>query len=155
MVDDGAVEPFGGTGETTGREAVGAAGPRIAAWMSVTEDDTRAPAACCVGDDRADGQFSLRLSTVMPGEMDAVQLVVDVGHEQALPSWIRLREAAGEEVAGCCESVELERPFGTLIAHPIQLCGGDATRDSNRDRLKSSFIHNGCECRSCAGGPAH
>ena len=54
----------------------------------------------------------------MPGQMDAVQLAIDVRDPQALSSGIGLGEATCEEREGRIRSVQLERLCGTLIAHP-------------------------------------
>jgi hypothetical protein len=84
----------------------------------------------------------LGLVAFVAGQVKAIQLLVDVRHEQALSSRIGLGEAAREEVAGRCKSVELERPFGTLMAHAFQLCGGAPSRDSNSIRIGHPFRSN-------------
>ena len=117
MIEDRAVQPVGNAGQAPGRQAIRSAWPRVSTWMRVAENDTRASAARGVGDDRVDGKGGLGLIAVMAAEVDAVQLLIDMGDEQALSSRIGFSEAAGEEIAGRCESVELERPFGTLMAH--------------------------------------
>ena len=131
MIEDRAIQPVGNAGQAPGRQAVGSARPGIAAWVRVAENDTRASAASSIGDDCVDGQGGLRLIAVMAAEVDAVQLLIDMGDEQALSSWIGFSEAAGEEIAGCCESVELERPFGTLMAHAYSLGRRPSSDDLN------------------------
>ena len=54
----------------------------------------------------------------VPGQMDAIQLAIDMRDPQALSSGIGLGETACEERAGRFRSVQLERLCGTLIAHP-------------------------------------
>ena len=51
--------------------------------------------------------------------MQAVPVVVQVRHPQALSSRIGPGETAREEIAGGFGSVQLERLFGTLMAHPV------------------------------------
>ena len=62
-------------------------------------------------------------SALVPGQMQALTLSVQVRDPQTLSSRVGLGEATREEVAGGSRSVQLERLCGTLIAHPIQLCG--------------------------------
>ena len=69
-------------------------------------------------------------SAVVPGQVQALALSVQVRDPQALSSRVGLDEATREEVAGGCRSVRLERLFGTLKAHPIQLCGRRVGDDS-------------------------
>ena len=58
-------------------------------------------------------------SALVPGQVQALTLSVQVRDPQALSSRAGPGEATREEVAGGCRSVQLERLFGTLIAHPI------------------------------------
>lgn len=123
--------------------------------MRVPQDDSGAAAARRICEDQANGKGNLSLIAIVAREVDAIEPIVEVRHEQAFPSRIGFREAAGEEIAGCCEPVELERPFGTLIAHAGELCGGPPRRDSNCDRVKPNSIHNGDDRQACAGHSAH
>jgi len=86
--------------------------------MRVAEHDPGASATRGIGNDGMDGKSGFRLATVVPAEVDAIQLLIQMRDEQALASRVGFSEAACEEVAGCCESVKLEGPFGTLVAHP-------------------------------------
>ena len=118
--------------------------------MRVSKDDPGAAASRRIRDDRVNGDGCLLRISIVASQVNAVQPVVDMGHEQALSSRIGLREAAGEEIAGRCESVELERPFGTLIAHAFQLVRRAPPYDSNRLRNELSFIHNGVFGQACS-----
>jgi len=154
MIEDRAVETIGRTGEAARRETIGPAWTRIAAGVGMPEDDTGASAACRVRNDCSNGQGRVRPVPFVMGQVNAVQPVVDMGHEQALSSGIGLSEAPCEEVAGCRETIELERRFGTLIAHASQLCSGASIGDSNRVRDRLNFIHNGCVSEACADATA-
>ena len=58
-------------------------------------------------------------------------MLVDVRHPQTLSSRVGLGNAVRKEDAGGLRSVQLERLFGTLIAHSSQLCGARLSNDSN------------------------
>ena len=152
MIENYTIQACGDPGKPTRREAVGAAWAWISAGMRVAKHQSRASAANHVCDDRPDRQRDLSVVAFVTREMDAVQLPVDMGNEQALSSRIGLRQATDEEVAGCSEAAELERPFGTLIAHLSQLCGVGAVFDSNRVRCRPDFIHNGGCDQTCTDG---
>ena len=49
--------------------------------------------------------------------MQAVGVLVDMGHPQALSTRIEFGKAAGEKVPRRRQAVELQRKFGTLIPH--------------------------------------
>jgi len=70
-------------------------------------------------------------------------MLVDVRNPQALSSGIGLGKTAREEIACRFESVQLERLRGTLIAHPVELCGSAIQFDSNPLLIGHGFIHNG------------
>ena len=100
------------------------AGTRIAAWMVVGENDARASACeCRVPDDGAQRESRTAPSPSWRDRCRQFSCLIDVRHPQALSSGIGLGKAAGEEVAGRRQSVQLERLFGTLIAHSALLCG--------------------------------
>ncbi len=82
------------------------------------EEDACAVVRCRIGDDRLHGEAGTACIAVMTRQMEAVQLPIDVHHPQALSSGIGLGNAAGEERSGRIQSVQLERPCGTLKAHP-------------------------------------
>ena len=91
--------------------------------MVVGEQDPRAAVERRVRYNRSDGKGRVACTALMPGQVQALTLSVQVRDPQALSSRVGLGEATREEVAGGCRSVQLERLFGTLIAHLIQLCG--------------------------------
>ena len=72
-----------------------------------------------------------------------MSLTINMRDPQTLSSGIGLGKATREEGACCLEPVQLERLCGTLIAHPIQLCGSLSQFDSNCVLLRPGFIHNG------------
>ena len=154
MVEDRAVQPLRRASQTASGQTVGTAGARIAAGVIMPEDDPRACAPRRIGDDRADGQESFRFAAFVTSEVNAVQLLVDMCDEEEFAVRIGLGEAAGEKVAGSCESAELQRPFGTLMAHGLKLCRAMPADDSKRVRLGSDFIHNGCVWQGCAAASA-
>jgi len=75
-----------------------------------------------VRDDGSHGKTRRALVADLASEVKAVGCPVQVRHPQNLTSWIGLAKAAREEGPGCGESLQLEW-FGTLKAHPSQLCG--------------------------------
>ena len=118
MIDQCAADALGRACQSPRREAVGEAGSRIAAGMVVGEKDSRGGVQCCVCDDWADRERTARFIAFMTEQVKAIPVGIDVRNPQALPSGIGLCEALGEERAGRFRSVQLERLYGTLIAHP-------------------------------------
>ncbi len=70
-----------------------------------------------VGDDGADRQVCLAFEAIVPGQVNAIEFAVHMRNPQTLSSRIGLREASGEKRLSRFGSVQLERLFGTLIAH--------------------------------------
>ena len=63
----------------------------------------------CIGDDPAQRKVGPAIVAVMPREVDAPRLIVDVGDPQMFLGWIGLGEAIGEESPGRFEAVESQR----------------------------------------------
>lgn len=107
MVEQGAVERFGGGGKATRDPAIGIAGPRIAARMIVREYDSGAAKVGCVGDDVADWENGAGLVAAMTGDVKAACLLVHMSDPKCLAARILFRKAAGEESLCGCEAIEL------------------------------------------------
>ena len=95
----------------------------VSARMVVREHDAGASMPYRIGNDGANGEGRVSSRALVPRQMQAVPLIIQMRDPQALSSRIGLGKAAREEGAGRFPFVQLERLFGTLIAHPIQLCG--------------------------------
>ncbi len=74
----------------------------------MAEDQSRASAANCICDNRADCWKDLGFIAFVASKMDAVQLFVDVRDEHGLSSCTGLRKAPREESAGSREAVQFE-----------------------------------------------
>ena len=109
VVEHGEVDRFTGQREAAGNLAIKGAGGRIAARVVVGEDHARAAVDRCIGDDLAQRQFSPAIIAVMPREVDAPRLIIDMGDPQMFRGWIGLGEAIGEESPGRFEAVKSQR----------------------------------------------
>ena len=74
-----------------------------------------------VGDDGADRQIGPVGMAVVPRQMDAARVIVDMRDPQMLARRIGLGQAAGEEAVGLLQSFEMQRGFGTLMEHGANL----------------------------------
>jgi hypothetical protein len=74
-----------------------------------------------IADDRTQREIHPGFVAVVMAEVQAVQLVIDMGDPQTLTPGIRFGDPAGKECPGCGEALELERKFGTLISHAQRL----------------------------------
>ena len=72
-----------------------------------------------IPDDGPQGKIGAAGVAFVAGQVEAIGLTIDVRDPQALSCGIGLGKAASEEGAGCLESIQLERLFGTLIAHAV------------------------------------
>ena len=118
MVDDRAIERFGGTGESGRRSLVGAAWPAIPARVSVSEDDPGAPVDRRICDDRPEREVGAGLVSVMVRQAKAIRMAVDMGHPEPFPAGVAFGKATGKECARGGDAVEFQREFGTLMSHP-------------------------------------
>ena len=84
MVEDRAVERFGGAGQAAGGTAVGGARPRIAARVIVGKDDPGAFVPGGVGDDRPQREVGAVDPAVVMADMEATGSLVDMGDPQPL-----------------------------------------------------------------------
>jgi len=64
--------------------------------------------------------------------MNATGFVIDVRYPKALTRWIGIGHAASKEGPSCGQAVELQRVFGTLIAHGCNLWDGRVSAHLNR-----------------------
>ena len=82
---------------------------RVAARVIVRKDHARAAVDRCIGNDLAQRQFGPAIIAIMPREVDAPRLIIDMGDPQMFLGWIGLGEAIGEESPGRFEAVESQR----------------------------------------------
>ena len=122
---------------------------RVGAWVIVRKHDPCGPVPYGVRNDGADGEGRVAGGALMVCEVQALPPIVQMRHPQALASRVGLGQATRKERAGGFRSIQLERLFGTLIAHPIQLCRRQLRHDSNRVGFRGRFIHNGCSLQAC------
>jgi len=120
------------TGEAAGRPEVAVARPGVAARMVMREQDSGAAVDGGIGDDRAKREDGAVVVAFVAGQVNAAGFVVDVRHPQTLTRWIRIGHAACEEGTGSGKAVELQRRFGTLIAHGRNLWDGAVSAHLNR-----------------------
>lgn len=132
MVQDRAVERFGRGGQAARGAAVAFAGRRIAAWMVVCENDPGTSMKRSVGNDRPKREVGASLIAGMAGQVQAIGVIVQMRHPDALPRLVGIGEAAGEERSGGREAVQSQWEFGTLNSHgetlPDQRLGNDRNR---------------------------
>ena len=117
MVEDRAVDRFGSGGEAARCTKIAVAGAGIAARMVMGEDDPGTAESRGVGDYSSERKGRAHLVAIMPGNVNAAGLVIDMGNPQILHRRVRIGNAPGKIRSGRGEAVELERGFGTLIAH--------------------------------------
>ncbi len=119
-------------GQPTSRTAVAVTRRRIAAWMIVSEHDSRASVERRIGNDRTEREVGAAFVAAMSSEVEAVRLVVEMRDPEAFAKRVRVRDAAGEEFSSSSKAVQLKRKFGTLISHseavPYQWGRGDRNR---------------------------
>jgi hypothetical protein len=70
-----------------------------------------------IEDDLADRYVGPGLVALVAGDVKAARMIVDMCDPQAFPARVSFGQAAPKEFAGGGKAVELERKFGTLIAH--------------------------------------
>ena len=109
VIEDGAIERFGGGGEAASGAAVGIAGPGVAARVIVCQHDSRAMAFSGIGDDFAKREHRAAFVAPVARDMDAACLIVDVSHPQALHRRITVGKAACKELLGGGEAVKFQR----------------------------------------------
>ena len=139
MIDDCAVESLGGAGEAAGRALVAVAWSRVAARVIVGEDDPGAAMKGGVGDDRAKREVGPAFVAGMPGQVNAVGVIVEMGDPKAFAGGIRVGDAAREECAGGDQAVQLQRKFGTLVTHTHCLAERERREDRNRVGFGAEF----------------
>jgi len=88
------------------------------------ENDPGAAADRRVRDDRPQRQDRTRLIALMPGYVQAAELLVDMRDPQSLPSRVGLCKAIREEVPRCRRAAKSLREFDRPIAHAGALGGG-------------------------------
>ena len=116
MVKHRAVESFSCRGKAPSDRAILPGRPWVAA--SLGEHDACAMVSGSIGEDLGNWQGARSSSAVMMREMEASRLLVDMRHPQSVPARIGFCEASRKKIAGRVEAMELQRKFGTLVAHP-------------------------------------
>ena len=139
MIDNRAIERFGGAGEPGGCPFVAVARRRIPAGMIVGEEDCRAVVGGRIANDRAEREVGAGFIAFVMAEMEAGQLLVEMGDPQPLERRVGLGKTVGKEGSGGGEAVDLERGFGTLMLHLRTL--GEAGFAGDRNRLGSGEMH--------------
>ena len=69
--------------------------------------------------------------------MHAARLIIDMGDPQAFAGGIAVGQAAGKELTGGGQAVELQRKFGTLIPHAAAV--GDSSIPNDEDRIRNGL----------------
>lgn len=133
MVDDRAIERFGGAGEAPSGSAVTVARSGIAAGMIVREDNARGAVVRGIGDDRAEREIGAGFVAGVARQVQAARVIVEVGDPQAFAGGVRIGDAAREEGARGGKTVELQRRFGTLVSHAQAV--PDRAQDRQRNRV--------------------
>lgn len=133
MVDDRAVERFGGAGQSPRRPAIGTARPRVAARVVVRKDDSGAVMTHRVGKNLANREYGAGFVARMPRDMQAAGLIVEMRDPDAFKVAFGIGQAAREEGAGGSESVKFQRKFGTLVSHDNRI--GVLARSTERNRI--------------------
>lgn len=139
MIEDGAVERFGGGGKAAGDGLVAVARPRIAAGVVMRQDEAHAAVAHGIGDDRPQRKVRAAFVPRMVGQMDAARFGIEVRDEQMFASGRQIVEASREEGAGGGEAVELERKFGTLMKHGREAMSGAIERPREPHRIRTKI----------------
>jgi hypothetical protein len=121
MIEDPAVDGLGRAGQAAGRAHVAFARGGVTARVIVGKHDSGASVDGGIADDRTQREIHPGFVAVVMAEVQAIQLVIDMGDPQTLTPGIRFGDAAGKECPGCGEALELERKFGTLISHAPRL----------------------------------
>src|SRR3954452_21255023 len=134
MINNCAVQRFGRRGEPARRSTVTVARAGIAARVVVREDYPGAAMRRGIGDDSAKREFGAPFIAFVARDVDAAGFVVDMRHPQILPRRVRVGDAAGEKGTGGCQAVELQREFGTLMAHADYLWDSCPAAHLNRLR---------------------
>lgn len=106
MIEHGEVDSFTGEREATGDQSIGRGRGRIAAGVVMRDDYPRAAVHRCIGNNGAQRQAGPAIVTVMPREVDAPRLVVDMRNPHMFLGAIGLGEAFGEEAPRGFEAVQ-------------------------------------------------
>ncbi|MEO7813981.1 MAG: hypothetical protein ABIR87_00885 [Sphingomicrobium sp.] len=134
MVEHREVDCLGSKRKPPRQKAVVGAWRRVPARMIMRQDHPNAPMGCGIGNHVAQGQVRAANVSVMPRQVDAPRLIVDMGDPQMFLVRTSLGEAAREESMGGLEAIEEQRGFGTLMKHGHCLVQADPASDANRIR---------------------
>ena len=115
MVKDRAVEHFSCRGKPLGDRAIMPG--RLWAAASLGKHDSCAVVSGSIGEDLGNWQRARSCSALVIREMEAPRLLVDMRHPQCVSVRIRFCQASRKKIASGIEPVELQRKFGTLVAH--------------------------------------
>jgi hypothetical protein len=131
MIEQPAVESVDGGREAACRSKVGLARPRIAARMVVREKDGRTSVPGRVDDDIAQRKVDSARIAGVSRKVKAASLLVEMRDPQSLVRGRLFGEAAGKEFSSGKQAVELQRGFGTLMAHCEHLAEEAGPNDAN------------------------
>ena len=92
-------------------------GPSMLA-ASMGKHDACASVRGSIGDDPCNWEVVGELIAFMAGKMEAARLLIDMRDPQDVAARVTFCEASGKKLAGGVQAVELQRKFGTLVAHP-------------------------------------
>ena len=111
--------------------------------MIVGQDDTGASMLRRVDDDFPQREGGAGLMALMPGDMQATRLVIQVCDPQALACEIPVCKAPCKELARSGQSIELEREIYTLVAHATGLGPAPAIRTAERFHFGAIWLFVG------------
>ena len=100
--------------------------------MVVREDDAGAVVLRCIDDDRPQREVHPALVAFVAADVEAARLIVDMRDPKALARKVEFGKAASEELPRGGKAIELQRVFGTLVAHGLVLAERGAPFDLNR-----------------------
>ena len=143
MVKHGTIERLRRRGETTGGAPISLARASVATGMIMRKDDAGTAVLCRIKHDVAQGEVCESCVAVVPANVQATCLLVDMRDPQAFAGRVRIGNAAREKGAGGDKAVELERRFGTLIAHAATLPAAALADDRNRVEPGPLFLRFG------------
>ena len=132
MIDEPAPERLGGGRKAACGAEVRSAGAGVATWMVVRQQDRRAVVQRRVDDDGAQREGDAAAVSLVPRDMEAIGLPVEMCDPQRLALRVCLGEAAGEERTCGVQPVDLQRRFGTLIPHATAVADAAPRDDAKR-----------------------
>ena len=143
VIDDGAIDRFGGASEPSRQLAIRFARAGVAAGVIMRQHDARAAMTKRVLQDRLHWEMRATLVTFMTGDVEATRVIIDMGYPQALTRRVRTGEAAFEKAPRRPDSVEPDWQFGTLMEHRRNVGPRRDSNERNRVRYCGESLHFG------------